>query len=128
MRDVYLAVADPEDEVIDGDGFGARLQRGARPDALLVDAAALLEYVPELSVLDGVLRIVMSTATLPHDVPSTFTDRLGLRLLRKPFELGTLEAALSWLRGESDDDSWAAEAPEPVDRAGVLPGQIAAQQ
>jgi hypothetical protein len=128
LRDLYLALVEPDAEVLDVDAFATRLRRGARPDALLIDLDAVLAHVTPLPMLDGLLRLVISTATLPADVPSSFASRPGVRILRKPFEVGVLEHVLAWLRGESDADAWAADPNQSLQQIGTPPGRTAAEQ
>ncbi len=124
LRTTYRALAEPDGEVLDPGEFAAKLQRGARPSALLIDVAALPKLDPgAVPVLDGVLRLVVATAASPSDAANSYLSRPRVRVLAKPLELDRLRAALAWLRRTSDADSWAMDL-EPA--AGSLSNDDAA--
>jgi hypothetical protein len=87
--------------------FRERLEAGDRPDALLVDAAALERLDGHRFALDGVLRTVIVTDRAPDDLPTAYLDRPSIRILRRPVNAWDLDRALLWLSG-ADDDGWAA--------------------
>lgn len=107
------SVASANTQVMTEDEFRRRIDRGKRPDALLIDGSALLRLDGQRAALDGMLRTLVVTGRHPSDLPMTILERSSVQFLRKPFAVGAIERGLAWLTG-GGDESWA----DPV-RAGV---------
>ena len=85
--------------------FRHRIDRGSRPDALLIDGSTLLRLDGQRAALDGTLRTLVVTGRDPADLPVSMLERSSVQFLRKPFTVASIERGLAWLIG-GGDDSW----------------------
>jgi len=114
---VSVGLADVE--VMTEDEFRGRIDRGRRPDALMIDGSTLLRLDGQRAALDGMLRTLVVTGRHPSELPTSMLERSSVQFLRKPFTVRSIERGLVWLTG-GGDDSWAdpfqddAEAATPV--------------
>ena len=99
----------PDVEILDEATFRQALEAGDRPDALLIDDETLDQLDGHRVALDGLLRTVVVTDRPTDELPSSYLDRPGIRILRRPVETGVLSRALLWLSGV-EEDGWAATA------------------
>jgi hypothetical protein len=105
LRELALVVP-AHAEVLPEDEFRRRIDRGARPDALLIDGSTLLRLDGQRSALDGMLRTVVVTGRHPSELPTSMLERSSVQFLRKPFTMAAFEGGLAWLTG-GGDESWA---------------------
>ena len=102
-----LVSAVPVDaEVMTEDQFRGRIDRGRRPDALMIDGSTLLRLDGQRAALDGMLRTLVVTGRHPSELPIRMLERSSVQFLRKPFTMTSIERGLAWLTG-GGDDSWA---------------------
>jgi hypothetical protein len=92
--------------VMTEDEFRRRIDRGSRPDALMIDGSTLLRLDGQRAALDGVLRTLVITGRHPSELPMGMLERSSVQFLRKPFTMASIERGLAWLTG-GGDDSWA---------------------
>lgn len=88
--------------------FRRRIDRGLRPDALMIDGSALLRLDGQRPALEGSLRTLVVTGRSRSELPAGYLERPSVRYLRKPFRIEHIERGLRWLAG-ADDESWCAE-------------------
>lgn len=93
-------------DVMTEDEFRYRIERGGRPDALMIDGSTLLRLDGERAALDGTLRTLVITGRPPSELPMSMLERSSVQFLRKPFSIVSIERGLAWLTG-GGDDSWA---------------------
>ena len=101
-----LASTVPAADVMTEEEFRRRIERGSRPDALLIDGSTLLRLDGQRAALDGMLRTLVVTGRHPSELPKSMLERSSVRFLRKPFAATSIERGLAWLTGRADD-SWA---------------------
>jgi DNA-binding response OmpR family regulator len=109
LRDTLheLATGVPADaDVMTEDEFRRSIDRGRRPDALMIDGSTLLRLDGHRAALDGMLRTLVVTGRDPSELPMSMLERSSVQFLRKPFTTASIERGLEWLTG-SGDDSWA---------------------
>ena len=105
LRDLASVV--PANAVVLTEGeFRQRIDRGHRPDALLIDGSTLLRLDGQRAALDGMLRTLVVTGRHPSELPMAMLQRSSVQFLRKPFSIAAMERGLVWLTG-GGDDSWA---------------------
>lgn len=94
----------PEDaEVMDDQEFRRRIDRGARPIALLIDGTCLLQLDGQRPALDGIVRTLIVTGQEQDALPRAYLQRPSVQFLRKPFRLHDMERAMRWLTGGADE-------------------------
>jgi hypothetical protein len=102
-----LASVVPADaEVMTENEFRSRIDRGRRPDALMIDGSTLLRLDGQRAALDGMVRTLVITGRHPSELPMSMLERSSVQFLRKPFTIPSIERGLAWLSG-GGDDSWA---------------------
>ena len=106
LRGMLHEVASIEADILAEDDFRHRIERGRRPDALMIDGSTLLRLDGERAALDGVLRTLVVTGRPASELPPSLLERPSVRFLRKPFTIEAIERGMAWLAGGSDD-SWA---------------------
>lgn len=106
MLHELAAVAPADAEVMTEDEFRRRIDRGRRPDALLIDGSTLLRLDGQRAALDGMVRTLVVTGRHPSELPMSMLERSSVQFLRKPFTISSMERGLNWLTG-GGDDSWA---------------------
>jgi hypothetical protein len=106
LRGMLHEIAWMEADILAEGEFRQRLERGRRPDALMIDGSTLLRLDGERAALDGVLRTLVITGRHASELPASLLERPSVRFLRKPFAIEAIERGLAWLAGASDD-SWA---------------------
>lgn len=113
LRGMLHEVASMEADILAEGDFRRRIDRGRRPDALMIDGSTLLRLDGERAALDGVLRTLVITGRHASELPASLLQRPSVRFLRKPFAIEAIERGMAWLAGGSDD-SWA-DPTAPVD-------------
>ncbi len=93
-------------ELMDDREFLRRLDRGARPSALMIDGSCLMRLDGQRSALEGVVRTLVVTGHEPTILPPEYMARPSVQFLRKPFDVNDIERGLRWLTG-AGDDGWA---------------------
>jgi hypothetical protein len=118
LRGMLHEVASMDADLLAESDFRRRIDRGRRPDALMIDGSTLLRLDGERATLDGVLRTLVITGRHASEMPASLLERPSVRFLRKPFTIDAIERGLAWLAGGSDD-SWADPTPaaEPESEA-----------
>jgi hypothetical protein len=106
LRGMLHEVAPTESDILAEAEFRERIERGRRPDALIIDGSTLLRLDGERIALDGVLRTLVITGRAASELPASLLARPSVRFLRKPFALAAIQGGLAWLAGGADD-SWA---------------------
>lgn len=106
LRGMLHEVAPREADILAEDDLRRRIERGRRPDALMIDGSTLLRLEGERAALDGVLRTLVITGRPASELPESLLERPSVRFLRKPFTIDAIERGLAWLAG-GVDDSWA---------------------
>ena len=102
-----LAVGVPANaEVMTENEFRSRIDRGRRPDALMIDGSTLLRLDGQRPALDGMVRTLVITGRHPSELPTSMLERSSVQFLRKPFTVPSIERGLTWLTG-GGDDTWA---------------------
>ena len=117
-----LASVLPADaEVMTENEFRSQIDRGRRPDALMIDGSTLLRLDGQRAALDGMVRTLVITGRHPSELPMSMLERSSVRFLRKPFTVPSIERGLAWLSGGADD-TWAdpvvADGPEATAQVG----------
>jgi hypothetical protein len=118
LRGMLHEVASLEVDVLAEGDFRRWIDRGRRPDALMIDGSTLLRLDGERAALDGVLRMLVITGRHASELPASLLERPSVRFLRKPFAIEAIERGISWLAGGSDD-SWADPIARPESDAGA---------
>jgi hypothetical protein len=106
VRGFIGEIAPHEAELMDDREFLRRLDRGARPSALLIDGSCLMRLDGQRAALDGVVRTLVVTGHEPTILPPDYLARPSVQFLRKPFDVNDMERGLKWLTGGTDD-GWA---------------------
>jgi hypothetical protein len=105
-RAVLREIAPQDAELMDDREFRRRIDRGARPIALLIDGTCLLQLDGQRPALDGIVRTLIVTGREPGALPRGYMQRPSVQFLRKPFRLHDMERAMRWLTGGADE-GWA---------------------
>jgi hypothetical protein len=108
VRDLLREVTPEDAELMDETEFRRRIDRGSRPDALLIDGSTLLRLDGQRPALEGAVRTLVVTGRRPAEMPQSYIQRPSVRLLRKPFAIPDIEDGMRWLTG-AGDDGWAAQ-------------------
>lgn len=106
LRRMLHELAPMEADLLAEADFRRRIDRGRRPDALMIDGSTLLRLDGERVVLDGALRTLIVTGRDASELPEGLLQRPSVRFLRKPFTVDAIERGIAWLAGGSDD-GWA---------------------
>lgn len=123
LRGMLHEVVSMEADILAEGDFRRRIDRGRRPDALVIDGSTLLRLDGERVALDGVLRTLVITGRHASELPASLLDRPSVRFLRKPFAIEAMERGIAWLAGGSDD-SWAdPTAPADLESEAVPSGR-----
>src|SRR5690606_31659948 len=87
-----LAVGVPANaEVMTENEFRSRIDRGRRPDALMIDGSTLLRLDGQRPALDGMVRTLVITGRHPSELPTSMLERSSVQFLRKPFTVPSIE-------------------------------------
>jgi hypothetical protein len=105
-RALLREIAPQGAELMDDREFRRRIERGARPNALLIDGTCLLELDGQRPALDGIVRTLVVTGRERGALPLGYLQRPSVQFLRKPFRLHDMERAMRWLTGGADE-GWA---------------------
>lgn len=105
-----VSVLPVDAEVMPEDELRRRIDRGRRPDALMIDGSTLLRLDGQRAALDGMLRTLVVTGRHPSELPMSMLERSSVEFLRKPFTVAAIERGLAWLTG-GGDASWADPVP-----------------
>lgn len=106
LRSMLCEMVSADADVLAERDFRKRIERGHRPDALMIDGSTLLRLDGQRPAIDGALRTLVVTGRRPSELPSSYLERPSVRFLRKPFTIEAIERGLQWLAG-ADDDGWA---------------------
>ena len=116
LRGFLAEIAPHEAELMDDREFVRRLDRGARPTALLIDGSCLVRLDGQRSALEGVVRTLVVTGHAPAILPPQYMARPSVQFLRKPFDVTDIERGFRWLTGGADEgwaDLYSASHPAP---------------
>lgn len=105
VRGLIGEIAPHDAQLMDDREFLRRLERGARPGALLIEGSCLLQLDDHRPALEGVVRTLVVTDP-PTILPPDYMSRPSVQLLRKPIEVRDIQRGLRWLSG-SADEGWA---------------------
>ena len=105
-RALLREIAPQDAELMDDREFRRRIDRGARPNALLIDGTCLLQLDGQRPALEGIVRTLIVTGHSADAMPGGYLQRPSVQFLRKPFRLHDMERAMRWLTGGADE-GWA---------------------
>jgi hypothetical protein len=105
-RALLREIAPQDAELMDDQEFRRRIDRGARPNALLIDGTCLLQLDGQRPALEGIVRTLIVTGRAADALPRGYLRRPSVQFLRKPFHLHDMERAMRWLTGGADE-GWA---------------------